>query len=259
MTDTRVERACDGCGLLLVSPSVEDYPAVFLAHVRSAHLDWPYDDEAVLTVGAAMLRLTGSVEWLSDIGPIEVHAVDGPGRVDDWLALFDHDLFVDRPWLASCYCLEPHQPIDAPSQSEWEERRARMISLFGKGEAFGYLAYAKGRPVGWVNAAARAHQALHARGPDSDPPNDQVAAVACFAVAPPYRRHRISERLLDAVVEGAPGRGLSWVEGYPIKAGEGAAQDPLAGSFRGSRVLFESRGFELVKERARDLVFRRPV
>jgi len=32
-----------------------------------------------------------------------------------------------------------------------------MVDLLTNNQAFGYLAYADGRPAGWVNASLRAH------------------------------------------------------------------------------------------------------
>ena len=42
-----------------------------------------------------------------------------PDHLDDWLAFFDHDAFVDRPWLAACYCLEQHAPMPPQAVGGW--------------------------------------------------------------------------------------------------------------------------------------------
>ena len=42
--------------------------------------------------------------------------------------------------------------------------------------------------------------------------------MACFAVAPPYRRHGLARQLLARVVVDAPGRDLDAVEAYPPRA-----------------------------------------
>ena len=254
MTDI-VETACE-CGTRLSAPNEDAFPDVFLAHVRSVHADWPYADEGVRTVGAAMLRLTGPTEWLPEIGEVVIQPVSAD-RIDDWASFFDHDAFVDRPWLASCYCLEPYtRRGEAPSQGQWRERRAQMLELFERGEAFGYLAYVDGRPVGWVNASKRSEQALYRLGEEADPADDTIAAVSCFVIAPPYRRHGLAGRLLDAVVSDAPNRGVEWIEAYPFHDGVAESEGT---NFHGPLSLFEARGFEALRKLTYYTVMRRAV
>ena len=70
-----------------------------------------------------------------------------------------------------------------------------------------------------------------------------------------YRRHGISAMLLDRVIADAPDRGAEWIEGYPRNAPEGSD----AGHFRGTRDLYDGRGFQPVEQREHDTVMRRPV
>ena len=78
--------------------------------------------------------------------------------------------------------------------------------------------------------------------------------MSCFVVAPPSRRHGIASALLDRVIQDAPARGATWVEGYPHVTPE--AND--AGHFGGPRGMYEARGFEpvLAGERRRVLRLR---
>src|SRR5258707_13491019 len=57
---------------VVVAGTYDDFADAFLAHVRSAHPEWPFPDAAVRMVGENMARLTGGRERLEDIGPITV-------------------------------------------------------------------------------------------------------------------------------------------------------------------------------------------
>jgi hypothetical protein len=56
------------------------------------------------------------------------------------------------------------------------------------------------------------------------------------------------------VIADAPGRGASWIEGYPHNTPK--AND--AGHFRGPRSMYEARGFQQVEVREHFTVMRRP-
>jgi GNAT superfamily N-acetyltransferase len=129
-----------------------------------------------------------------------------------------------------------------------------MLHRLRTARSFGYLAYVEGRPAGWVNASLRTDYTLHPSGPD-DPPGAQVVGVACFIIAPPYRRHGLAGALLDRVLSDAAARGASWVEAYPFTE----AREGDGGNFRGPRSLYDERGFVPVRARERDVVVRRAV
>jgi GNAT superfamily N-acetyltransferase len=205
----------------------------------------------------ATQRLTGPSERLATLGELTIHPVTEE-RLDDWAAFFDHDAYVGKPEWAGCYCLEPHVATpDAPEEPDvppWRTNREAMLRRLRGGDAFGYLAYVDGRPAGWVNASVRADYTLHPDGPD-DPPGTEVIGISCFVIAPPYRRHGVAAALLDRVLADAPARGAAWVEAYPFT--EDLEDD--AGGFRGPRSLYDQRGFQPVRTRARDTVVRRAI
>ena len=244
-----LSHVCVDCGSSVEGASTEAFGDAFLAHVRSAHADWPYPDDAVRSYAEACLRLTGGTERLESVGEVAVHPVT-TDRIDDWLSFFDHDAFADRPYLADCYCLEFHLRRNS-DVAAWQDRRDAMSALLRDGRAFGYLAYVDGRPAAWVNASKRCEYPLFRLGDGADPSDDEVIAIVCFLIGPPYRGHGLAGHLLDAVVAGAPERGISWVEGYPF-----IGDRPNAG-YRGPRSLYESHGFEMVQERNVDVVMRR--
>lgn len=244
----------------MTAPSDDEFGAAFLAHAREAHPDWAmFPDLSVRNFGEALLRLTGRRERLESIGSIVVEPVTAE-RIDDWLSFFDHDGFVDNPAWAACYCLEPHRvargtPPEAVAPSSWRDSRTQMVELLRSGEAHGYLAYVDGRPAGWVNASRRSACALYRLGDGADPADGEVVSVACFVIAPPYRRHGLADALLSRVIEDGPARGVAWVEAYPPT--EPRADD--SGNFRGPPALFERHGFEAVGQDGRNTVMRRSV
>lgn len=235
---------------------VEDIADRFVAHGKESH-DWPYPEDSIRNYARnyaeATVRLTGSTERLPSIGEVTVHPVTEE-RVDDWIRFFDHDAFAGNPDWASCYCLEPHMPpTEENPERLWTDVRAAMIERLRSGDTYGYLAYVDGKAAGWVNASSRSDYGLY-RSVDPDGPDPaSVVGVSCFIVAPPYRRHGISEMLLDTVIADAAGRGARWIEGYP----RNAPDDDDASHFRGPRHIYDARGFEPIERRERDTVVRR--
>jgi GNAT superfamily N-acetyltransferase len=248
-----ISRPCFECGAPVEGDDLGAYGEAGLVHVRDAHPDLPYPDMAVRNFFEGETRMTGPAERLDHLGDVEIHPVS-EDRIDDWLDFFDHDAMVGVPQNASCYCLEPHELTPRgpqPEERHWIDRRAEMVDLLRRGVAFGYLAYVDGRPAGWVNAARRGDLSLFRR---DDAADDGTVAVACFAIAPPYRGHGLARRLLDRVIADAPGRGADAVEAYPPTG------DVTSGTnYRGGRRMYDAAGFTEVKVRARDTVVRRPV
>lgn len=251
-----IERTCPMCNGLLAAEDADAMGDLMIEHVADAHADLPYPREAIWNFGSALARITGSTERLDAIGTIEVHPVTDD-RLEDWLDLFDHDVFAGTPQWAACYCTEPHflEPGDESGDSNrgtWREKRQRMIDLFRSGGVFGYLAYVDGRPAGWLNASTRGDYRMFRR---DDADDACTIGLACFAVAPPYRFHGVSKALLDRAIADAPERGAAWIEAYPFNA-DRPTDDP---DFRGPRSMYDARGFSEVAVRRRDTVVRRPV
>jgi GNAT superfamily N-acetyltransferase len=246
------------CGHRVEAHDLEGLGDAFLAHIRAEHDDWPYPDRAVRNYAEATQRLTGPSERLATLGSVAIHPVTDD-RLDDWTAFFDHDGFVGSPEWAACYCTEPHlldptapAPADVDHRS-WRENRSIMQGLLREGRSQGYLAYVDGRAAGWVNASKRSAYALFREGPGAEVDDGDVVGLSCFVIAPPYRRHGLSGQLLDRVIADAPGRGVGWIEAYPFVA----SRPDDDKNFRGSRSLYEARGFEPVEERERYVVMRR--
>src|SRR5262249_10326781 len=134
----------------------------------------------------------------------------------------------------------------------WCETRATMAERFQGGTTFGYLAYVGARTAGWVNASLRSEYGLY-RDVDPDGPDSTIViGVACFVIAPPFRRHGVASALLDRVIADASARGAAWIEAYPFNQPESSD----AGHFRGPRSMYDARGFESIEVRKRDTVVR---
>ena len=246
---------CFACDVFLEADTLAALQDRFLAHGSEVH-HWDYPEAAlrnyVRNYAEAVARLSPDLERLPVIGAIAVHPVT-EDRVADWLDLFDHRGFAGNPGWAACYCREPH---DAPSDEEperlWTDNRSYVADRLRRGRTYGYLAYANGVAVGWVNASARSDYAIFKLlDPDSPDPSS-VVGVSCFVIAPPYRRHGVAAALLDRVIADAPSRGAGFVEGYPRNEPE-----PNDGAhFRGPRSLYDARGFTSIEVRDRDTVMR---
>src|SRR5262249_26851436 len=190
----------------------------FVAHGHTQH-SWTYREDALRTYARnyaeASARLSDETARRFEIGDVAVHLVT-PDRVDDWLRFFGREGFAGNPDWASCYCRGPHVPAPREQpERPWRDSRAAMAERLRGCVTYGYLAYAQGQPAGWVNASLRSEYGLF-RGLDaSGPPAASVIGVACFVVAPPFRRHGVAAALLDRVIADAPSRGAAWVEAYP--------------------------------------------
>lgn len=249
---------CDGCGAVVEAADLAEFGDAYVAHARSQHPEWSFPDTAIRNFAEATQRLTGSTTRLETVGPVTVHPVSEE-RIGDWLAFFDHDGFAGNPVDAVCYCSSPH--VFPPGQDggaemrSWRQNRERMVELLQSGRVFGYLAYVDGRPAGWVNASKRSECSQLRPTEKVERSDGEIICVACFVIAPPYRRHGLAGALLRRVVDDAPARNATYVEAYPLHSP--AASD--AGNNRGHRSLFEAHGFKVVRRRQRDIVMRRRV
>jgi GNAT superfamily N-acetyltransferase len=253
-----MQAKCFQCDELLEAAEASALEELFLRHGKEKHA-WSFPETALRNYarnyGEAGERISDDTERREQISAVMVHAVT-PDRVDDWLRLFDRDGFAGNPDWASCYCLEPHVPAP-PEQPErpWRQSRAIVADRLRCEATFGYLAYVEGRAVGWVNASLRSEYGLFQLVDRNGPPPREVIGVSCFVIAPPYRRHGVASTLLDRVIADAPARGASWIEGYPHN--EPKPND--AAHFRGTRSMYDARGFQPVEVVKNYTVMRRAV
>jgi GNAT superfamily N-acetyltransferase len=111
----------------------------------------------------------------------------------------------------------------------------------------GLLAYADGRPVGWVSVAPRDD---YERLTNSRvrPKIDEVPvwSIVCFVVSRSARGKGLTTRLLDAAMDYAIERGAPALEAYPVDVGD--SRIPAAVGYTGLLSTFLAAGFEVVHE-----------
>lgn len=174
-----------------------------------------------------------------------------PALADDFFKFFDDTAFADNPDWSHCYCCFYH--ICDPG---WEQRTASQNREFaqkaiGSGLMNGYLAYADGEPIGWVNAGDRAS---FKRLKDEPLPGGQrVFSVVCFVIAHAHRRQGIATALLQAAIDDAKGK-YDFIEAYPLKGEQTAAFH-----YHGPLSMYEKAGFEVAGEAEEYWVVRRRV
>jgi ribosomal protein S18 acetylase RimI-like enzyme len=251
-----VQVKCFGCNAVLEAATVEAASDAFFTHAKSDHT-WPYPEHALRIYAAnyaeAGERISPDTERLPDIGSISV--LPAMDRVDDWLSFFDRDAFAGNPGWASCYCLEPNVPATSEDpERPWRTARATTADRLRSGATYGYLAYSGGMAVGWVNASKRGDYGLFQDVDPNGPGAQAVIGISCYVIAPPFRRHGVASALLDRVIADAPSRAAAWIEAYPHNNPEAGG----AGHFRGTRAMYEARGFQRVEEKKNYTVMRRP-
>ncbi len=148
------------------------------------------------------------------LGEIEVHSAT-PDRLDDLLHFFDHDGFAGKPEWAACYCMAHHLGEGRPDYCA-ANNRAALEQRVNDGTTTGFLAYSDGKAAAWCNASPRSAYIHYAGRDERD--DDKVGSIVCFVVAPPYRRHGLAAKLLDAALESFVERGFEVAEAYPNKA-----------------------------------------
>jgi GNAT superfamily N-acetyltransferase len=167
-----------------------------------------------------------------------------PERWPDVTALFDEG---GDP--KTCSCMFWRVRSKDWSFANAAEARAGLHALVeaGRDPAPGLLAYADGRPVGWVSVAPRDdYQRLsnsRVRPKLDDVP---VWSIVCFVVSRSARGQGLTTRLLDAAMDYAIERGAPALEAYPVAVGDGRI--PAAVGYTGLLSTFLAAGFEVVHE-----------
>lgn len=172
---------------------------------------------------------------------LEVRALT-PSRFDDVVDLFGTR--GDPSWCWCQYFLTTGQDYGASS----DDNRAALRAQAARRPRPGLVAYADGRPVGWVQVGPRpayprltGNRALNrVCGEDMD--DRGVWAVTCFVVRVGARRRGIGAALLDAAVAAAREAGAHTLEGHPVDvAVRGRASS--ADLYHGALSTFLAAGF----------------
>jgi GNAT superfamily N-acetyltransferase len=167
-----------------------------------------------------------------------------PDRWADVTALFDEG---GDP--RTCSCMFWRVRSRDWSFANAAEARAGLHALVeaDRDPAPGLLAYADGRPVGWVSVAPRDDYprltSSRVRPKLDDTP---VWSIVCFVVSRSARGQGLTTRLLDAAMDYAIERGAPALEAYPVAVGDGRI--PAAVGYTGLLSTFLAAGFEVVHE-----------
>ena len=187
-----------------------------------------------------------------------------PSRVDDYLRFFDHErgpAFADNPEWARCYCHYYHvaPALDWPAFTG-DMNRVAMRARIATGEMEGYLAYAQGNVVGWMNAQPYTklrHACVRMRiePPPLPVPAHDAAAIVCFVVSPGHRRQGVSRALLAAGLANLAERGVTLVDAFPWNVG--AECESATDFYHGAPSMFIAAGFVAITGDERITVMRK--
>ncbi len=156
-------------------------------------------------------------------------------------------LFGPRGACAGCWCmfwrLERGERFD---ELKGERLKARLRAGVLRGEVHGVLAYDDGAPVGWATFGPRMSFPRLQRSPSlACDDADRVWSIPCFFVRRSHRGRGVGRALLEAAVAEMRRRGVSLVEGYPVKPTASGDPLPAAFAYTGTRPLFDAAGFRL--------------
>jgi GNAT superfamily N-acetyltransferase len=188
---------------------------------------------------------------------LEVHPVTAD-RWDDLVALFERKgPRGGTPIPGSCWCMAWREEQGPPPL-----RKAAMRACVDSGRVPGLIAYAAGRPIGWVAVAPREDHTRLERSRQYGPcPGDRgVFAVTCFYVDRDARGSGVGSALLDAAIAYARASGATALDAFPkVDIAPHALHDRRAeenASWMGRRSSFEARGFVTIRDTCKRAVMR---
>jgi len=178
--------------------------------------------------------------------------------LNDYLAFFDHEAFSDNGEWDGCYCTYYHFGRAEAEQFESDSNRKpklrqKAIELIQLGRLQGYLAYADGKAVGWVNVGPKKSFAAVMDAPELLSKEDaHIKSVVCFIISPAMRHQGIATALLKQAIVDAKAEGFSFVEAYPnINTGNCYV------NYHGYRTMFEKLGFSVHQTLTKILIMRK--
>ncbi len=126
-------------------------------------------------------------------------------------------LFGPRGACAGCWCMYWRTPRKEFSKNQGEPFRLAMKKIVDSGKVPGLLAFAGGKPVGWISIAPREEFVLLETSKVLAPVDDQpVWSIVCFFIAHKYRKQGLMLPLIKAAVDYAKSKGAKIVESYPM-------------------------------------------
>jgi GNAT superfamily N-acetyltransferase len=131
--------------------------------------------------------------------------------------------------------------------SHKEGHKELMRTLVQSGVEPGIIAYADGKPAGWVALAPREnYKRLSTSKLLSAVDEQPVWVISCFYIYRDYRHQGLMEKLLVAAEEYARGKGIKILEAFPIDVKQKIS--PIS-MYTGKSEAFYRQGYELVAQR----------
>ena len=149
----------------------------------------------------------------------------------------------------SCLCQYWRMSAGDYNRADHEARLAALRSQLGETPPAGMLAYADGKPVGWLGFGVRDRIGRLVRSRTIPKVDDlPVWSIYCFTVRVGYRRRGVARALLEGLIEYAREQGAPALEAYPGET-DGARIHGTA-AYVGVTSMFEAAGFRRVVETA---------
>ena len=155
----------------------------------------------------------------------------------------------------NCWCMYWRLTGSAFARNGNAGNRAAMQDLVREGKPLGLLAYAEGRPVGWIAVAPRAATPRLRRSPLLKPVDDvdvgdaDVWAITCLFVHRDWRGRHLMRKLIDAAVDHARQAGAAAVEAFPDWKGGRPPGSGWEQPYMGSLAAYRDAGFVEVARR----------
>ena len=141
----------------------------------------------------------------------EFHSLT-PQRWDDFELLFG-----PNGACAGCWCAWFLMTNREFTEAKKDGHKELMRSLVHSGVEPGIIAYADGKPAGWVALAPRERYKRLSTSRQLGAVDDEpVWVVSCFFIHRDYRRLGLMGKLLNAAVEYARGVGVKTLEAFPL-------------------------------------------
>lgn len=125
-------------------------------------------------------------------------------------------LFGERGACGGCWCMWWRIGRKQWNEQRGEGNKKAFKKIVKSGAVPGIIAYADGKPVGWCAVQPREEYPVLERSRVMKPVDEKpVWSIVCQFILAPYRRQRISVKLLKAAVKHVRKMGGKIVEGYP--------------------------------------------
>ncbi len=163
----------------------------------------------------------------------------------DYLHFFDDIAFCDNPSWSACYCSHFYyseaEDLDGITS---EHTRACVVKRTKEGTHNGFIAYVDEEPVGWINAGVKDNYTRVVEIKEIPNQTDKkVGAIVCFVIDHNHRGKGIATALLNEACKDFEDNGYDYVEAYPFKSPDNAAEN-----YHGPLNMYLKNGFEITTE-----------